>query len=159
MRSPGGNVPGFLRDTFATALRPERGAPKRTRTTSSFAGRAVAVFCPRCTPRIPCYFSKFSAFALISLRICIFPAPIYRDLQGGSQSPARRPSAPGLARHEHGERSVGEDVPGGAAEDHLPQSALGIGALDQQVALSHRRVRQDRFARAATLRRNGDGLA
>jgi hypothetical protein len=28
-----------------------------------------------------CYFGRFPAFALISLQICILPAPIYRDLQ------------------------------------------------------------------------------
>ena len=33
-------------------------------------------------PVPPCYFGKFSAFALNSLQVCILPAPVYRDLQG-----------------------------------------------------------------------------
>jgi hypothetical protein len=38
-------------------------------------------------------------------------------------------------RHQDRQGRIGKDVAGGSAENHLPQSALGIGTLDQQVAL------------------------
>ena len=59
-------------------------------------------------------------------------------------------------RHQDRQGRMGEDVAGGAAEDHLPQAALGIGALDQQVALPRRGLRQDGLAGAAALGRDGD---
>src|SRR6185503_19601433 len=39
-----------------------------------------------------------------------------------------------LVRHQHRQFGVGQDVARGAAEDHLPQPALGEGALHQEVA-------------------------
>ena len=59
-------------------------------------------------------------------------------------------------RHQDRQGRMREDVAGGAAEDHLPQAALGIGALDQQVALPRRRLRQDGLAGAAALGRDRD---
>ncbi len=55
--------------------------------------------------------------------------------------------------------TICQDVPGGSAKNHLSQPALGIGALDQQVTLQRRCVRQDGLAGAATLGLDGDGLA
>ena len=59
--------------------------------------------------------------------------------------PPRRRST----RHEHRYGCVCQNVPGGAAEYHLPQSALGVGALDQQVAVLRRCVGEDRLTGAA----------
>ena len=59
-------------------------------------------------------------------------------------------------RHQDRQGRMRKDVAGGAAEDHLPQAALGIGALDQQVALPRRRLRQDGLAGAAALGRDRD---
>jgi hypothetical protein len=49
-------------------------------------------------------------------------------------------------RHQDRQGRICQDVPGGSAENHLSQPALGIGALDQQVTLQRRRVRQDGLA-------------
>jgi len=37
-------------------------------------------------------------------------------------------------RHQYRQLGIGENIAGGAAEDHLPQAALRIGALDDEVA-------------------------
>src|SRR5215472_14180222 len=39
-------------------------------------------------------------------------------------------------RHQDRQGRICQDVPGGSAENHLSQPALGIGALDQQVTLT-----------------------
>jgi len=62
-----------------------------------------------------------------------------RDVPAASR-PAHEPRPIGAAivrsmRHQDRQGRIGKDVAGGSAENHLPQSALGIGALDQQVAL------------------------
>src|SRR5262245_37915793 len=38
-----------------------------------------------------------------------------------------------LVRHEHGDGGGRKHVPGGAAEYHLPQAAVAVGAHDQQI--------------------------
>src|SRR5262249_44657663 len=63
-----------------------------------------------------------------------------------------------LVRHEHGQHGVAEDVARGAAEDHLAQPALGIGALDEKIAAELPCARQDDLAGAAALRLEGDRL-
>src|SRR5579863_9995686 len=45
-----------------------------------------------------------------------------------------RPTNP-LVREQHRDGGFGEDVPRGAAEDELPQPALGVGALDHEVGV------------------------
>src|SRR5260370_8730456 len=62
-------------------------------------------------------------------------------------------------RHQDRQGRICQDVPGGSAENHLSQPALGIGALDQQVTLQRRCVRQDGLARAATLGLDSGGFA
>src|SRR5215468_2368985 len=57
--------------------------------------------------------------------------------------------------HEHRQLRVAENVAGGAAKDHLPQSALGVGALDQEVAAQRLRVGQNRLARHAAVKTYG----
>src|SRR5262245_52093205 len=54
--------------------------------------------------------------------------------------------------HEHRQLRVAENVAGGAAKDHLAQSALGVGALDQEIAAQRLRVRQNRLARQAAVK-------
>src|SRR6516165_1958875 len=41
----------------------------------------------------PVIFGRFPAFALISLQVCILPAPLYRDLQGPCTDGERRKSS------------------------------------------------------------------
>ena len=62
-------------------------------------------------------------------------------------------------RHQDRQGRICQDVPGGSAENHLSQPALGIGALDQQVTLQRRCVRQDGLAGAAILGLDSDGFA
>src|SRR6516162_6422639 len=57
--------------------------------------------------------------------------------------------------HEHRQFRVAENVASGAAKDHLPQSALGVGALDQEVAAQRLRVGQNRLTRHATIKTYG----
>src|SRR6476620_4176639 len=57
--------------------------------------------------------------------------------------------------HEHRQFRVVENVAGGAAKDHLPQSALGVGALDQEVATQRLRVGQNRLTRHAAIKTYG----
>src|SRR5262245_19522064 len=54
--------------------------------------------------------------------------------------------------HEHRQFRVAENVAGGAAKDHLAQSALGVGALDQEIAAQRLRVGQNRLARQAAVK-------
>ena len=54
-------------------------------------------------------------------------------------------------RHQDRQGRICQDVPGGSAENHLSQPALGIGALDQQVTLERRCVRQNGLTGAATV--------
>src|ERR1700676_1058352 len=63
-------------------------------------------------------------------------------------SGTKRPIA-GSMRHQHGQLRVGENVPRGAAEDHLAQAALRISALDDEVAAELLGLGQDSFAGAA----------
>ena len=70
----------------------------------------------------------------------------------------------GSVRHQHRQGGVPEDVTGGAAEDELAQPALGVGALDEQVAIQRLRRGQDRFAGGAARdidrqQRRGDAVA
>src|SRR5262249_9307233 len=66
-------------------------------------------------------------------------------------------AAPAFSRdrsvcHEHRQLRVAENVAGGAAKDHLPQSALGVGALDEEIAAQRLRVGQNRLARQAAVK-------
>src|SRR5262249_16340022 len=57
--------------------------------------------------------------------------------------------------HEHWQFCVAQDVAGGAAEDHLPQSALRVGTLDQEVTAQRLRVQQDRLTRQPAIKTDG----
>src|SRR5215470_4422541 len=57
--------------------------------------------------------------------------------------------------HEHRQFRVAENVAGGAAKNHLPQSALGVGTLDQEVAAQRLRVGQNRLTRHAAIKTYG----
>src|SRR5258708_15677207 len=57
--------------------------------------------------------------------------------------------------HEPRQFRVVENVAGGAAKDHLPQSALRVGALDQEVAAQRLRVSQNRLTRHAAIKTYG----
>ena len=57
--------------------------------------------------------------------------------------------------HEHRQFRVVDNVAGGAAKDHLPQSALGVGALDQEVSAQRLRVGQNRLTRHAAIKTYG----
>src|SRR5215470_7175199 len=62
----------------------------------------------------------------------------------------RRPSSPSpyqsrildLIRHQHRQGRVRQDMARGAAEYHLAQTALGVGALDEEVAVERPRGSQ-----------------
>ena len=56
-------------------------------------------------------------------------------------------------RHQHRKLGVGEDVARGAAEDHLAQPALGVGAFDEEVAAEFGGLVQQNFAGACACRR------
>ena len=49
--------------------------------------------------------------------------------------------------HEDRKVGVGENVSGGAAKDHLSQSALRVGTFDEQIAAERLGVGKDGFAR------------
>jgi len=58
---------------------------ERTKRKSCRSAEGIIQLCsgiPCYFPVPVCYFRRFRAFTLISLQICILPAPIYRDLQG-----------------------------------------------------------------------------
>ena len=50
-------------------------------------------------------------------------------------------------REEHRQFGRRQDVAGGAAEDHLPQTALRIGAFDQQIGADRGGLGENGFAR------------
>ena|SRR5215467_10954152 len=50
---------------------------------------------------------------------------------------------------------VAQDVAGGAAKDHLPQSALCVSALDQEVTAQCVRVGQNDLTRQAAVKSDG----
>ena len=50
-----------------------------------------------------------------------------------------------------GNSALRQDMAGRAAENHLPQPALGVGALDQEIAAFRLGRAQDRLAGAAAL--------
>ena len=67
-------------------------------------------------------------------------------------------------RHKYRQLRFLENLAGGAAEDHLAQPALGIGALDDQIGAPAAGFGQDRLADPALLRlgdarRGGDAAA
>src|SRR6185437_2472455 len=68
---------------------------------------------------------------------------------GSDRAPGRASAVPRSVRHEDRQGRVAEDVTGGAAEDHLPQTALRIGALDEQVAAERGGAFQNDFAGGA----------
>src|SRR5688572_6427864 len=51
--------------------------------------------------------------------------------------------------HEHRQRRVRQDMAGCAAQDHLPQTALRVGAFYEKVAAERLGAREDGFARSA----------
>jgi hypothetical protein len=51
-----------------------------------------------------------------------------------------------LIRHQHRQRRVLEDVAGRAPEYHLAQTALGVGAFDEEIAAERLRGREDRLS-------------
>ncbi len=57
--------------------------------------------------------------------------------------------------HEYWQFCVAQDVAGGAAEDHLPQSTLCVGTLDQEVAAQRLRVGQNHLTRQAAVKTDG----
>src|SRR5262249_36995619 len=63
--------------------------------------------------------------------------------------------------HQHRQLGIGEDVPGGAAEDHLPQPALRIGPFNDEIAAEFLCLGQNGLAGSAFaggLERHGFGL-
>ena len=67
-------------------------------------------------------------------------------------------------RHQHRQIRMGEDVPRGAAENHLAQAALRISAFDDEVAAKLFGLGQDGFPGAALAgserdRFGGDSIA
>jgi ABC-type nitrate/sulfonate/bicarbonate transport system permease component len=78
---------------------------------------------------------------------------------------ARRISAAGTRSehrasmcHEHRQFGIAQDVSGRAAEDHLPQSALRVGALDHEVAPQCFGVTENRLAGEAAIEADGHRL-
>ena len=69
------------------------------------------------------------------------------DTSSGSDGSGARADAP-LVRHQHRQFGIRQDVARRAAEDHLPQPALGECALDQEIAAFGLRRAQDRLAGA-----------
>src|SRR5258708_17413143 len=59
-------------------------------------------------------------------------------------------------RHQHRQRGVGQDVTGGAAEYHLAQAALRVGAFYDEIAASQLRMIEDRLTGRASGRCDGD---
>src|SRR5215469_12654551 len=57
--------------------------------------------------------------------------------------------------HEHWQFCVAQDVAGGAAKNHLPQSALCITTLDQEVTAQCVRVSQNHLTRQAAVKTDG----
>ena len=55
-------------------------------------------------------------------------------------------------RHQDRQSGVCKNMSRRAAEDHLPQAALRVGAFDQQVAAERGRVLKNDFAGRATRR-------
>src|ERR1700733_1486170 len=60
--------------------------------------------------------------------------------------------------HENRQGGVCQDVAGGAAEYHLAQPTLRVGALDQEIAAEGGRVIENCLPGAARARFDGDGL-
>src|SRR6202022_4850528 len=61
--------------------------------------------------------------------------------------------------HEHRQLGIAQDVSGRAAEDHLPQSALRVGALDHEVTPQRLGVTENRLAGEAAIEANGHRLS
>ena len=74
--------------------------------------------------------------------------------------PLRRSAREVALSRGHQDREGGfvQDVLGRAAEDHLPQPAVGVGAFDQEVGAEPRGLGQDRFAGRPSLRLDRGGL-
>src|SRR6266567_3481494 len=62
----------------------------------------------------------------------------------------------GSVRHQHRQLRAGKNVPGGAAENHLAQPALRIGALDQKITTERIGFDEQCLAGAAFLRCHGE---
>src|SRR4051812_45216152 len=60
--------------------------------------------------------------------------------------------------HEHRQLGMSQDVAGGAAEDHLPQSRLGVSALDQKVRVKRPGEFENGLANRAGLDPPSDGF-
>src|SRR5215211_9419765 len=60
--------------------------------------------------------------------------------------PEPAPRLPFLMGHQDRNARVGNDVARGAAENHLPQTTLGISPLDEQIRMERGCIVQDGFA-------------
>jgi len=60
-----------------------------------------------------------------------------------------------LMRHEYRHCGVAQDMAGGAAEDELPQPALRVRSLDQEIASQCLGMRQHRLAGEAAIEADG----
>jgi hypothetical protein len=68
---------------------------------------------------------------------------------------SRLRKAAGLIRHQHRQSRVLEDVAGRAPKNHLPQTALSIGAFDEEIAAERLRGRQNGLSGRAAFERDG----
>ena len=78
-----------------------------------------------------------------------------RRLEHFSTPPLTHVAGP-LVRHEYGQGRAGEDLAGGAAEDHLPDAALRVGTLEKQIAFKLGRFFENGEAGLAPMRRHGE---
>src|SRR5205814_1642090 len=67
-------------------------------------------------------------------------------LLSGAHSGNSRSDPPGSARHQHRDRRFHNNVTRRPAKDHLPDAALGVGALQHQIGAGRQRLLQERLA-------------
>ena len=71
----------------------------------------------------------------------------WRDGRNAAGMAAKAGGAARSMGHEDRKVGVGENMPGGAAKDHLSESALRVGTFDEQIATECLGVGEDGLAR------------
>src|SRR5579871_3467426 len=79
------------------------------------------------------------------------PSPDEGRIMPSADPPYPPNIPPRSVRHQYRQGGTGQDVARGAAEDHLAQAALSVGALDEEVAAERLCDRQDSLAGRAAL--------